>query len=205
LMNDDICISSCAKKSNTSNSRDTGNLMIDLRPGKTDDPNFVELVSQLLTNLVQLNQPAEVYVVTIDHWFDHKWQHFSGKVIGAVGVWKTRLTVPPFDPGRVVSEAHFHLDPATDGYREEIRKPLHLDQWSVHNLQRFIADISGSGVFVWYSSNTEKGDRASLMVYIVNPEGLFSWYASLVQRDGWKLNKVKGISRAQFEAVIRRR
>jgi hypothetical protein len=60
------------------------------------------------------------------------------------------------------------------------------------------------GSFIWYSSNTDKGDRASLMVYIVNREGLFSWYASLVQRDGWKLNKVKGISRTQFEAVMRR-
>jgi hypothetical protein len=102
--------------------------MIDLKPSETDDPDFVELVSQLLNSLVQLNQPAEVYVVNIDHWFDHKWQYFSGKTLGALGVWNSRLTVPPFDPGRVIRESHFRLDPATNIYREETRKPLHFDQ-----------------------------------------------------------------------------
>jgi hypothetical protein len=175
--------------------------MMNLKPTKTDDPNFVELVSQLLRSLIRLNKPEEVFVVNIDHWFDHKWQYFSGKILGALGVWKSRLTVPPFDPGRVIREMHFRLDPATNSYREETRKPLHIDQWSVRNLNRFINDVSDSGVFIWYSGNTERGDRASLMVYVVNSEGLFPWYASLVKRDGWKLNKVRGISRAQLEAM----
>jgi len=175
--------------------------MIDLKPTKTDDRNFVELVSQLLSSLIRLNQPEEVYVVNVDHWFDHKWQYFSGKTLGALGVWNSRLTVPPFDPGRVIRELHFRFDSATNSYREDTRKPLHVNQWSTHNLQRFIKDVSASGVFIWYSSDTEKVDRASLMVYVVNSEGLFPWYASLVKRDGWKLNKVRGISRAQLEAM----
>jgi len=159
------------------------------------------MVSQLLSSLIRLNQPAEVYVVNIDHWFDHKWQYFSGKTLGALGVWKSRLTIPPFDPGRVIREIHFRLHSATNSYREETRKPLHIDQWSVRNLNRYINDVSNSAVFIWYSSNTEKGDRASLMVYVVNSEGVFPWYASLVKRDGWQLNKVRGISRAQLEAM----
>lgn len=117
-------------------------LMIELKPIQTEDPQFVELASQVLNGLIRLHSPQEVYAIQIDHWFDHKWQHFSGKTIGALGVWRSTLTVPPFDPGRVVSQSHFRVkDSSTATYEAEEVKPLHLDQWSGHNLHRFTSTL----------------------------------------------------------------
>ena len=51
-------------------------------------------------------RPAEIYLVCIDRWFDAKWLNFSGKVLGALGVWRSRTTIPPFHPHRVLGESH---------------------------------------------------------------------------------------------------
>ena len=111
--------------------------MIDLKPTQDEDGRFVALTSQLLNRLIRLHSPQEVYVIHIDHWFDHKWQSFSGKTIGAVGLWRSTLTVPPFEPGRVVSQSYFCAkDSSTKSYSLEGAKPLHLEQWSGHNLHR---------------------------------------------------------------------
>lgn len=136
--------------------------MIELKPTQADDPEFVGLASQALNRLVQLHCPQEVYAIQIDHWFDHMWHHFSGKMIGALGLWRSTLTVPPFDPGRVVSQSHFRADRSTGTYEADVIKPLHLDQSSGHSTHRFIRQVSSSGLFLWYSSETVKLDRASL-------------------------------------------
>jgi len=62
--------------------------------------------------------------------------------------------------------------------------------------------VSSSGLFLWYSGETAKMDRASLMVYVVEGDQAVPWYASFINRVGWKVNKVKGISRAQFEEIV---
>jgi hypothetical protein len=177
--------------------------MIELKPTETDDPQFVELASHVLNELIRVHAPDEVYAIQIDHWFDHKWQHFSGKTLGALAVWRSTLTVPPFDPGRVVSQSHFRAtDPSSGMYDPEVIKPLHLDQWSGHNLHRFIKHVSSSGVFLWYCGQTKTMDRACLMVYSVEVDETVPWYASFVKRDRWSLNKVKGISRVQFVEMV---
>jgi hypothetical protein len=177
--------------------------MIDLKPTQDDDAQFVALAAQLLNSLIRLHSPEEVYIIHIDHWFDHKWQYFSGKTIGAVGLWRSTVTVPPFDPGRVVSQSYFRAqDASLSSYTLEVTKPLHLDQWSGQNLHRFIKHVSSSGLFLWYSGETVKMDRASLMVYAVQGEQTVPWYASFVKRDEWRLNKVKGISRVQFDEMV---
>lgn len=175
--------------------------MINLQPNQHDDASFVGLAERLLKNLVHSYSPRDVYVIQIDHWFDHKWLHFSGKTVGAVGLWRSTLTVPPFDPKRVVSENHFRAN-SPDSYRLELVKPLHLDQWSGHNLHRFLRQVSSSGLFFWYSGGTKEINRGSMMVYIVEGEQTVTWYASLVKVEDWKLNKVKGVSRLQFEQMV---
>jgi len=178
-------------------------LMIDLKPTKDDDVQFVGLASQLLNSLIQLHSPKEIYIVQIDHWFDHKWEYFSGKAVGAVGVWHSTLTLPPFDPGRVISQNYYRLEEASSGnYKSAPAKPLHRNQWSVLNFHRFMKAVSSSGLFLWYSGETAKMDRASLMVYVVEGDQAIPWYASFTNRDGWRINKVKGISRMQFNRMI---
>jgi hypothetical protein len=39
------------------------------------------------------------------------------------------------------------------------------------------------------------------MVYSALGDQIVPWYASLVRRDRWRLNKVKGISRIQFDEM----
>jgi hypothetical protein len=40
----------------------------------------------------------QTYVVKIDNWFGKRWLGFSGKALGALGVRKKKLTLPPFHP-----------------------------------------------------------------------------------------------------------
>jgi hypothetical protein len=155
----------------------------------------VVLVAQLLNSLLRHQRPTEVYV-QIDHWFDHKWQYFSGKVLGALGIWKPRVTIPPFDPSRVVGQRHFRARDLT--YDLEDAKPLHVEQWSGDNMHRYVTDVCSPGLFLWYSGDTKTLDRASVMVYSTDRDQTFTWYASFVKRNPWRLNKVRGISRNQF-------
>jgi len=122
--------------------------MVELQPTYADDSDFVQLTTRIMNNLIRLHSPQEVYAIKIDHWFDHKWHNFSGKTIGAVPLWRSTLTVPPFDPGRVVRQDYFR---ATDAgiFVAAVTKPLHIDQWSGHNLHRFIKDVASCLVRVW--------------------------------------------------------
>jgi hypothetical protein len=84
--------------------------MFTLKPTDNEDPKFTEIVSTILNSIVQLYHPDQVYVVEIDHWFDHKWKAFSGTVLGALGVWQTRLTLPPFNPNTVLRQLYYEKD-----------------------------------------------------------------------------------------------
>jgi hypothetical protein len=170
--------------------------IITLEPTEGDDIQFVRWVAQVLNGLIRHQHPQDVYAVKIDHWFDHKWQYYSGNALGALAVWKPRVTIPPFDPGRVISQCHFRV---TDlSYELQAAKPLHLDQWSSYNLHRYITEVSSAGLFLWYSGETKKLDRASVMVYSTDADQASTWYASFVKTNQWRLNKVRGISRKQF-------
>lgn len=83
---------------------------------RSQDPKFLEIASRSLKASVALYHPDEIYVVAIDNWFDAKWRGFSGKALGAIGVWKRPLTVPPFTQNRVRFEAHFAFDAVGGDY-----------------------------------------------------------------------------------------
>jgi len=171
-------------------------LMITLEQTESDDAQFVALVAQLLNGLLGHQRPRDVYAVQIDHWFDHKWQDFSGKTLGALGVWKSKVTIPPFDPSRVISQRHYRVKNLA--YDLQDAKPLHVNQWSGDNMHRYITYVSSSGLFLWYSGATKNLDRASIMVYSTDADQAFTWYASFVKSNQWRLNRVRGISRNQF-------
>lgn len=40
------------------------------------------------------------------------------------------------------------------------------------------------------------------MAYSVQGEETIPWYASFLKKDGWKLNKVRGMSRVEFDAMV---
>jgi len=69
-------------------------------------------------------------------------------------------------------------------------------------MQRFVDRVSESGVFVWYSGDSASSDAASLMLYQVSDGEAVGWYASFRKNEGWRLNKVEGISRRELSALL---
>lgn len=167
-----------------------------ITPTASDDPEFAGIVSRILDSSVELYRPAGVYVVHIDNWFDVKWRAFSGKVLGAVGIWKRQLTVPPFRPNRVLSQSHFSL--VHGDYVATDAAPLHRNQPSSENLNRDIRHLSDSALFFWYSGASLQSGRGSLMLYRIGDGKASSWYASFHRAPVWKLLHTREISRAEL-------
>jgi hypothetical protein len=177
--------------------------MITLNVNKQDDPQFIGLVSNILSACINRYHPADVYVVEIDHCFDRKWQRFSGKVLGALGTWNRRLVIPPFDPRRVVSQDFYHSEVPTSGsYHLAETRPLHIQQSGGDCALRRLAQVSESGVFLWYSGETMHANQASVLLYQIDASRTSDWFASFVRNGEWKLNRVCDISRRVVENMI---
>ncbi|MDB6016500.1 MAG: hypothetical protein JWR19_989 [Pedosphaera sp.] len=166
-----------------------------------DDPGFVRLVSSMIDALVLQRAPEIVAIVAVDNWFDHKWLNFSGKVLGALGVWKDPLTIPPFHPDRIIAQTVYRLAQQKE-YEQMEAPPLHIPQASSQNLKRKLGKITDSGIFVWWSGNTAANAKGSLMAYIQNGTDATSWYASFDRPDQWKINKTKNISTEEVRALL---
>lgn len=178
--------------------------MIPLTAKPEDDPTFVALVSRIIRNEVRVVSPSEIFVVQIDGWFGCKWLEFSGKELGALGVWGSILTVPPFHPNRVLSETKaLIIDSATLQLFEQLTPPLHRHQTSGENLSRKITDISKSALFVWYSSGTRTVGKASLMVYTSASNEQSAWYASFDRKNDWMIYRLIGLSKQQLGLLMK--
>ncbi|HSU54886.1 MAG TPA: hypothetical protein VLT36_12580 [Candidatus Dormibacteraeota bacterium] len=100
-----------------------------------DDPGFVRLVTLILDSLVLQHAPEILAIIQVDNWFDHKWLNFSGKVLGALGVWKHPLTIPPFHPNGIKAQTVYRLGQQKE-YEQIETPPLHISQPSSENLNR---------------------------------------------------------------------
>lgn len=163
--------------------------MIELGLAEGEDEGFIALAERILSDEVLRSRPAELYVVHINNWFDWKWLKFSGK--GLVPVWNRELTVPAFNPGRVVSQRHYTWDERESEYVSDgPGRPLHLRQTSAANICRFIARISPSAGYVWYSGNTSRNGEGSVMVYLSLPQGQSARHFSLQRKKGrWRVKR----------------
>jgi hypothetical protein len=170
-----------------------------------DDLRFLTLIKRIVASTVLESRPADVFVVRIDHWFDHKWCAFAGKLLGAVAIHqRQRLTIPPFIPGRVLSQDVFTLNVEHTSYHKRRASALHRHQRSGENRSRFIGNISKSGAFAWFSGDTAKTEHGSLMLYSVQGEMSHGWYASFRRGKEWQLNKVQGLSRGELTHMLER-
>jgi len=174
---------------------------VKLRATSDDDPGFVRLVSQILDSLVLQRAPDILAIIKVDNWFDHKWLNFSGKMLGALGVWKQPLTIPPFHPNRIKVQMVYRL--SQQKKYELVEAPLlHILQPSSENLNRKLihtAHATDTRVFVWWSGNTGTNAKGSFMAYIQSETDPTSWYVSFDCRDRWIINKTKNVS---VEAVL---
>jgi hypothetical protein len=176
-----------------------GQYMITSKPSESIDDSFVTIVEQILHSTLQLHQSAEVYVVLIDNWFDHKWLEFDSSRIDSDELgWRAKLMLPPFEPSRVVNQSYFQKQSSASlRYEACESSPLHI-----LSSNRSLAQICSSGVFVWYSFVGNRSDRGSLMVYLNSDGKGAAWYASFVRNPDWQLNKVKRISRRELTELL---
>jgi hypothetical protein len=180
-----------------------------------DDPAFLVVVDRIVAGLACRDEPDEVYLVHIDNWFDHKWLKYSGYgVVAFPGGYpwfpvakkehhQTQLTFPPFTPNRVVAQYLFGRV-ADRRYEEQApRRLIHRRerQRSSRNLHRRVVDFCQSGLSVWYSSGSAASRRGSLLVYSVREGAVAAWYASFSERQGWRVDRVKGIAQEAVESV----
>ena len=165
---------------------------------KKDDASFLKLVERIANHTIQQFKPADIFLIRTDHWFDQKWLGFSGNILGVVSVRKSRLTIPPFVPNRVISQDAYSLDERTGSYDHTEASPLHLVQTSRENLTRFVDRITKSGVFIWFSGGTQQVSTGSIMVYVIAGDSQNSWYASFERSTDWQINKVRGLSKNEL-------
>ena len=188
----------------------------------TDDNDFIDLLNSLLRGLLVQQTPEQLWVVKIDNWFDHKWLRYSGN--GSVAskfpaswsssfmdrfasvkaeFWQGKLTFPPFAPDRVVGQWSFLY--SDQGYVEaplpklphgESRRRSHA------NLHKRAEDFVTSASFVWYSGNTLKNGRGSVMVYNIGPPQPVCWFAAFARDSEWTLKRTKGVDKEQVSRLL---
>ena len=171
---------------------------------------------QFISGLVKAFDPKELYVTQLDNWFDSKWLSFSGKVSGALGVWKyeDNATIPPFHPKRITGEGILDkIEPITEEQvsyklRSDYDKFIHVNQPSENNLNRKIKLISKDALFVWYSENTDSNNIGCIMIYLVKNDEVNTFYVSFENKmdldnmENWNIRKVVGINSSEIKQYL---
>lgn len=165
----------------------------------TDDPRYLEWVEAVVSGVEDSFRTDLTFVVKIDNWFGQRWLGFSGKLVGALGFRKTKLTLPPFVPSRVVSQLRVREE-GTDPGRH---KSLHVWQPSAENLQRYTEVVLPGAHAFWYSGRSDSSGRASFMAYVSTPDGHWPWYVSLQRKVTWRVVKCIGIRISELDEFIR--
>jgi hypothetical protein len=176
--------------------------MFALPAGAGHDPAFIALVRQIITGLLKRVSADELFLIQIDNWFDHKWLDLSVRNPGSEPPLDQHTPIPMFNPSRVVHQARYlrGADPAK--YSEVVRrKDVHGDDGVTRVKHRRFADLTNDGVFVWYSAGTSGNGRGSLMVVAYTRTLKFAWYASLVRRTTWAIDRAKGITPQEVRAL----
>ena len=176
-----------------------------------DAQEFIQIINKIIFGLIEKFQIDEISFVKIKNWFDHKWLNYSGLSVvqfhggGLVpdsslnNEWREKITVPPFNPNRVLSETFFRIKPTKNKMFE---KPLHITKDSNDNIHNRISRYTKNGLFVWYSSDTELNQKGSLMIYRVQDEMVSTFYASFENNNGWRIKQTKDIPVAELSSYI---
>ena len=179
---------------------------------ETGDANdFIISLNKIIAGLVDKFQIKEICLIKIKNWFDHKWLNYSGISVvefpGGAGLidsalnneWREKITVPPFNPNRVLSELFYRTEQTKNKMFE---KTLHTTKDSNDNIHNRISIYTKNGVFVWYSSNTELNQKGSLMIYRIQNDEVETFYVSFENKKGWKVKQTKNISVSELKDLL---
>lgn len=169
---------------------------------RSDAPEFIALVEQIIRGAVTVHRPAETLLFRIDNWFDHKWLGFSGKTLGAVGVWSRKATPPPFVANRLVGSWEYVRDAGDDYVESTKTTAVHFSGRSDANLSRRLAAIAPNSALFWFSSESERAGKGSLMGYLPVEGEYWRWYVSFDLRDSWTISRRKEIHEYELRSFI---
>ena len=157
----------------------------------TDDSIFLEQINGIMSGIAKYSHPENVLIFRINNWFSSKWLAFSGKLLGALGVWSgSELVVPPFVENRITAQSAFKWDEGTHFYQYVgTGQKIHFKGPSVKNLQRRVKKIVPDTALFWYSGNTSINQRGCLMGYIpvAQEQKYWGWYLSFKLNSKWKI------------------
>ncbi len=177
--------------------------MIDIKNIEGDDAGFIMMTASIVTGIRKQIQPRSIRPIRIDNWFGEKWYRFSGKVMGAFGISKHQLTVPPFVPSRVAEESYWVRTGRDDYQRNDEFTPLHQAFSSEENMRRYFNIVCPDSAVIWYSSNTRSNGRGAVMVYISSPGyDDTAWYVELIAKTKWMPSINNGFTRDEFIKLI---
>ena len=187
-------------------------MVVDIPYKDGDDKTYLTAVCSLVASLVLSQKPTDVYLMRVKKWFDRKWLGYSGKgrvaFLGSSrvdtaldAIWREKLTFPPFSPKQIGAQMYWRR--RNDGSYGGVSEPRWVYRrrlrHSAYNLNSRVASFTDSGLFVWFTSDTQKNFQGSILVYSVSGADVGYWYASLKLDQGWRINKVEGIDRASVE------
>ena len=179
--------------------------MIDLNCIDGDDAGFILTTASIVTGVKETYQTEFIRLIRIDNWFGEKWRSFSGKIMGAFGISKRRLTIPPFVHSRVNKESCWAKSEG-DKYNciKQFYK-LHQSFSGEENTRRYFDQCCPDTTAIWFSGSSLDNGRGSIMVYTFLPElEPYSWYVELVKKDNnWIPSVYRGITGNEFVSLTR--
>lgn len=176
--------------------------MIELLWDQNDDIDFVNQIHSTIVGAAARYQAPEVYVIKIDNWFGSNWLGFTCKLIGAVGYHKQQdFVVPGFIPSRVRSESKFQMDDSGEYQSVQTQRPVHIYQQGTRNELRLLRKEFPEAVFFWWSGQSKKNKRGSLMCYYPEDDGYQGWYIGLARNDSWYLTENHHITKDLYHQL----
>lgn len=174
---------------------------------------FIEIVNKIMEGMVFKYAIGEIVFVKIKNWFDHKWLNYSGKTVvprdfyGLKGfydavlenVWRDKITIPPFNPNRVIYSKFFR---EKDTGNRKVEKAIHKWRISTENVHNRVVNYTTDGLLVWFSSNSEINQKGSLMIYRSQNDQVHTWYAALENIGEWRITKSKGVNLDELKSYI---
>ncbi|MEQ1605098.1 MAG: hypothetical protein ABL999_09530 [Pyrinomonadaceae bacterium] len=177
-----------------------------------DAVEFIHQVRALLVSLAKKYDVGDVVFVKIKNWFDHKWLNYSGKKVvhfetshpawgreeSLENTWLKSITIPPFNPNRVLSSKFFR---AKDTGNTKIESAINQYQRSTEASKALVSEYTSDGLMLWYSSNTLSNQKGSILVYISKDEEVTSWYAQFENIGGWRITRSKGVNIGEIQLL----
>jgi hypothetical protein len=192
--------------------------------GLTDDNQFIDILNSMLKKLLVQNAPDCLWIIQIDNWFDHKWLRFSGlgthalfPSVGPVNLdtilsrvdstkvefYQDGVTFPPFAPERILGQWSF-LRSGSDYIEAPLPElPHNTERRPIRsNMHNRIEKRNDTALFIWFSGNTLKNGRGSVMVYNFQTANITCWFASFVRNEDWTIERTKEISRLEMLHLV---